>query len=331
MPNRIPHTALAALLIAGAACAADIDISPSRDITFVSSKDGSSQPTLFYVPPAAELGTKGAPAPLVVLLHSWSATYKAAETTRQALLDAVARGWVFLAPDFRGPNQRPEACASDLAVQDILDAVAYARKHARVDSKRIYLLGGSGGGHMTLMMASRAPQLWAAASAWVPIADLSEWHASTKAAGLRYCEMLEKCCGGPPEAPGAAAEYRKRSPLTWLSRSGKLPIDINVGIHDGHNKLSVPVRQSLLAFNRLAETRGFRAAMIEESDIATITKDERIPGHLKSESTGDMAAEKRAKPVLFRRSAGKARLSIFDGGHDSDFAAGMAWLATQSK
>ena len=40
-----------------------------------------------------------------------------------------------IAPDFRGPNIRPEACASKLAIQDVLDAVEYAKKNARTEYK----------------------------------------------------------------------------------------------------------------------------------------------------------------------------------------------------
>ena len=45
-----------------------------------------------------------------------------------------------------------------------------------MDDKRIYLVGISGGGQMALIMAGRAPNVWAGVSAWVPIADLAEWH-----------------------------------------------------------------------------------------------------------------------------------------------------------
>ena len=50
------------------------------------------------------------------------------------------------------------------------------------------------------------------------------------------------------------------------------------------------------------------------------------PSGLVSEAT-DEPGRKRA--VLFRRSAGPVRLTIFDGAHESDFPPGVRWLAEQ--
>ena len=73
-----------------------------------------------------------------------------------------------------------------------MDAIAYARSTTAVDARRIYLIGGSGGGHMALMMAQAAPELWAGVSAWVPISDLAAWHAFSKQQGSSYFKMLEE-------------------------------------------------------------------------------------------------------------------------------------------
>jgi len=136
---------LAALCLLASCALAQRDppIDPSFDISIVSSKDGSKQPIIFYMPPAATATASGPKVPLVVFLHSWSTDYK---SVGLALEETKHRSWVFAGPNFRGPNETPEACASDLAVQDILDSVDYARKQARVDEKRIYLVGSSGGG-----------------------------------------------------------------------------------------------------------------------------------------------------------------------------------------
>ncbi len=70
------------------------------------------------------------------------------------------------------------------------------RKTLAIDPQRIYLVGVSGGGHMALLMAGRAPEVWAGVSAWCGISDLAAWHRQTKAAGLSYWQSLEKACGG---------------------------------------------------------------------------------------------------------------------------------------
>ena len=178
-------------------------------IDIPSSKDGTLQKVIYWRPASAAHDVAGPSVPLVVFLHSWSGGF---EQGPPWIAQAKKLGWVLVAPDFRGPNSRPEACASDLASQDILDAVAYARRDARIDPTRIYLIGGSGGGHMSLVMAARAPDLWAGVSAWVPISDLAAWHAESTARKTNYAKMIAQSCGGPP-SPTTESEYRKRSPL----------------------------------------------------------------------------------------------------------------------
>jgi len=284
-------------------------------VTITSSKDGTPQKAIFYCPPEA----KSAPVPLLVALHSWSGDYKQGV---EHMKHGQQRKWIVIAPDFRGPNNRPEACASDLAVQDVLDAVEYARHHACVDDERIYVVGGSGGGHMSLMMAARAPQLWAAVSAWCPITDLAAWHAESVTRKQRYAEMLEKCCGGPP-GPLTEAEYRKRSPLFHLAAAKGLPLDINTGIYDGHTG-SVPISHSLRAFNVLAG----KDRQVSDDEIAFMVREHKVPPALAAEREDD---PERQKPVLFRRVAGAARLTVFDGGHEIELSAALDWLSRQRR
>lgn len=302
------------------ALAAEVD---RHTVIITSSKDGEAQRAIFYCPPEAAPGASGPPVPLLVGLHTWSSGY---EQGVERVKQCRRRGWVGIAPDFRGPNVRPEACASDLAVQDVLDAVDYARKHARVDEARIYLIGGSGGGHMALMMAARAPDIWAGVSAWVPISDLAAWHAESLTRQQRYAAMLEKCCGGPP-GPATEAEYRRRSPLFYLSGARGVPLDISAGIHDGHTG-SVPVSHSVRAFNVLAEANGCKDREVAGDAIDFMVRERKVPPSLAAEREAD---PERQKPILFRRVAGAARLTIFEGGHDSEAGAALAWLARQRR
>lgn len=284
-----------------------------------SSKDGSPQKAIYWRPESAAHDVQGPSVPLLVFLHSWSGGF---EQGPPWIDQAKKMGWVLVAPDFRGPNSRPEACASDLASQDILDAVAYARRDARIDASRIYLVGGSGGGHMSLVMAARAPDLWAGVSAWVPISDLVAWHAESSARKNNYAKMLEKSCGGPP-GPATEAEYRHRSPLFHLAAAKGVPLDINTGIHDGHTG-SVPVSHSLRAFNVLAAPDRQVAA----TDIDFMVREQQIPAALAGEKQDD---PERQKTVLFRRASGNARVTVFEGGHDSESSAAVLWLARQRK
>ncbi len=311
----------AALLAGRSLEAQQSSIDPSLDIKITSSKDGSPQPAVLYVPPGAAAGDSGQRVPLVVFLHSWSSDYK---TAVPVVAESKRRGWAFVAPDFRGPNETPQACASDLAVQDILDSVDYAKRMARLDEKRIYLVGGSGGGHMALLMATRAPGLWSAVSTWVPITDLAAWYESSKATSSRYYQMMDKCFGGSPDAPEKAAEYRRRSSLFYLARAKGVRIAIDSGLHDGHApRGTVPLSQTLLAFNELARANGLpeKALSLEEIDI--LTRESRIPPELAGEKQDEPG---RQQAVLFRRTAGPVRLTVFDGAHGVDIPTAFRWL-----
>jgi dipeptidyl aminopeptidase/acylaminoacyl peptidase len=295
-----------------------------RKVLIRSTIDDTEQPC--YVTAPGGLTAAHEPAPLLVSLHSWSGDVQQRNAGLQQLEDlAVQRGWVHLFPHFRGANQHPDACGSEKAQQDILDAIAWAQNEYPVDRRRIYLTGSSGGGHMTLLMAGRHPDVWAAASAWVGISDLAAWHASH--ADARYGAMLRACCGGAPgDGPEVDQQYRVRSPLTHLHRAARVPLDIAAGIHDGHSG-SVPIRHSLDAFNCLA--RALDAEAVSEQEIQQLS---RRQGRLDDPQPSDRIAD----PVLgrgihLRRRAGPARVTIFEGGHESVPAAAIAWLEQHRK
>lgn len=297
---------LAGLVIGAAA------VLSAENVELRSSLDGAAQPAIVDLPEAS------GPVPLLVHLHSWSSRFDTSNNFAEIRAEAKQRGWALISPDFRGMNDHPEACGSELAVQDVLDAVEWVKKRRPIDERRIYLAGSSGGGYMALMMAGRAPQVWAAVSAFVPITDLAAWHAFSKEKDSRYWKMMEACFGGYPPTHGfALQQYRRRSPVHFLRLvRGALPIDIETGIQDGHSG-SVPVSHTLRAFNELAAP----ADRISDADIDEITVSAKVPARLAAR-----VDENRLKPVLFRRSSGSARVTIFDGGHEADFPAAVRWL-----
>lgn len=294
----------------------------AKHVEIPSTKDGTLQPAWFYIP----YPPSPTPLPLLVALHTWSADYM---QENGFLAECKKRKWVMIQPNFRGPNNKPEACGSNLAVQDVLDAVEYARKNAPVDERRIYLVGASGGGFMALVMAHRAPHVWAGVSAWVPITDLFAWHRECKATNppRRYYIDIEKSCGGPPGAPKVDAEYRARSPIFHLAAARGVRIDINAGIQDGHTG-SVPISHSLRAFNVLAQANGCPDKLISDQDIMMMTRDAKVPDSLNNEKEDEPG---RRHKILFRRIAGPVRVTIFEGGHEIDVPCALNWLAQQAK
>ena len=290
------------------------------EIRYLSDADGSFRPAMFYAPESDQ------PVPLLVGLHTWSSDYRQTSGTYGGPYAAwcIEQGWAFIGPNFRGPNKRPEACGSDLAVGDIVSAVEYMTTTCTIDLERIYAIGVSGGGHMGLLMAGRRPDLWAGVSAWVGIHDLAAWHGEAKRAGRNYWKDVEASCGGPPGAsPEIDAEYSKRSPRSWLSRAAAVPLDINAGIHDGHSG-SVPIRHSIDAFHLLARPEDHLAA----GDVDFLVEQAKVPAHLVEGLVDPLYGDKRP---LLRRQSGAARLTIFDGGHEILPHPALDWLGKQRR
>jgi pimeloyl-ACP methyl ester carboxylesterase len=288
-----------------------------RAIEYTSDADGTNQPALFYDPGG------DAPKPLLVALHSWSGDYRQANPAYAQW--CIAKGWVLIHPDFRGVNQRPEACGSELVVKDILSAVAFAKRTCKIDPSRIYLIGASGGGYASLLLAGRAPELWAGVSAWCPIYDLKAWHAETKTRKLRYAEMLEAVCGGPPGSSEIVdEEYRRRSAKAFLAQAaGKVNLAINTGITDGHHG-SVPVGHTLRAFNAVAD----ESDRLSDAAIASFESSPELAAPWRQSIKDPTFGKKRP---LFRRVSNSAQVTIFQGGHEIVFPAGLAWLEQQRK
>jgi poly(3-hydroxybutyrate) depolymerase len=289
-----------------------------REIKYLSKADNTKQPALFFAPTV-----RGEPRPLLVGLHTWSSDYRQNNSPYGKW--CIEHKWNFIHPNFRGPNRRPQATGSELVVADILSAVEFAKKNGAVDETRIYLVGASGGGYAALLMAGRAPEVWAGVSAWVPILDLAQWHAHTSKRKMKYAREIELSIGGKPMAGSeAAAEAMKRSPVTYLAHAKGVALDINAGINDGHSG-SVPISHSLDAFNLLAAAKDRLGADL----ISEFVKTAKVPAALKGQAPVDAAYGKKA--VLFRRQSGAARVAIFQGGYEIIPVAALQWLAKQQR
>jgi len=286
-------------------------------IQVTSTLDGSSQSVYLVLPSGYVISASALP--LVVVLHSWSNNFE------QRLSDweneAEKRGWLYLFPDFRGRNDKPEACGSVLAQTDILDAVEWVKRHYKVNPHRVYLGGVSGGGHMTMLMAGCHPGVWTAASAWVGISDLVDWYQTHS--GDRYGEMLRQCMGGPPGASQEVdEEYRKRSPLTFLAGSVDVPLDLAAGRHDGHQG-SVPIVHSLRAFNEIARVLD-PVNVVRQEEIEQLSRPD---GKLESPLASDLVSDTSlGREIFLRRTVGLSRITIFEGGHEGIASAAFSWF-----
>lgn len=292
-----------------------------------STVDGTEQPSYVIVPSSYAAAT--APVPLLVSLHSWSGNLN--QQPWELMEGANARGWIMISPNFRGPNDTPAACGSKFAQQDVLDAVEWACREYKIDRKRIYLTGSSGGGHMTMQMVGNHPQVWAAASAWVGISDLVAWHRIH--AMSKYGAMMRAACGGAPgdstleNRAAVDAEYAFRSPKTHLHRATGVPFEIAAGIFDGHFGHSVPVRHSLEAFNEVAKANG--EAPIDE---ATIEAWSAAPWRTHVPTVdGEQLDPTYDRTIYFRRTSKNARVTLFEGDHERLDAAAILFLEQHTK
>ncbi len=289
-----------------------------------SSLDGAEQPVLWWAPSTA----RTEPTVLFVFVHSWSGDYRQNNDKWQQA--AVDRGWIFLHPNFRGINDHLEACGSKLARRDVLDAIDFACATWNVDRTRIYLAGVSGGGHMAMLMAGHHPDRFSAVSAWVGISDLADWHAfhAPDLLPARYAWMIGLSTGGPPGFfPHIDEEYRDRSPLFHIHRATELPLDLNAGILDGHTG-SVPVAHSLRAFNRVAEAHGNLDAVVDESLLMAIWDEGRLRYR---PIDADGFDRDYGVNLRLRRVSGQARVTIFEGGHESFPFPACEWLSKQRR
>jgi len=86
----------------------------------------------------------------------------------------------------------------------------------------------------------------------------------------------------------------------------------------------VPVSHTLLAFNEVAEEKD----RLTPEQINHFVKNRKVPEELKADIQD---ADYGSKTPLFRRSSGKAQVTIFEGGHEIVVNAALNWLEKQKK
>jgi hypothetical protein len=284
------------------------------ELTYFSAADQTLQPALAYQ------ALSNAPRPLLVALHTWSGNYLQSEPDYANW--CISNDWHFIHPNFRGPNNNSNALGSELAVQDIVSAAEFMRANCNVDTNRIYLTGVSGGGHASLLLAGRHPEIWAGVSAWCGISDIAAWWQQCDGtANDGYANNIEAACGGSPATNAQAlAQCIQRSPVTYLVQATNLALDINQGVNDGRTG-SVPFTHALYAFNVVAAP----ADRLTEQQITNYYATQISP------EPADPDPLYGSKPPLFRRVSDNTRVTIFNGGHEIISNAALRWLAEQRK
>lgn len=289
-----------------------------EDIRITSSADGAEQPVLWLAPEGDR------DQPLLVILHSSSAEYLQHAGIPYAMF-ADENGWAVVAPQFRGVNDHPEAMGSDLAVQDVVDAIDFATAQEGVDADRVYTVGYSGGGTMSLLLAGRHPEKVTAVAAWGPPYDLIDFYRQSLAAGRVYAPNIRAACGGDPtEAGSAEQDCRHRSPLTHLdtAREHAVPVFVAQGIHDS----LVWPSHGAEAFNQLADPDD----RLSEEQVTEI-REGRIPGDLSGSVINETYFEEGDPAPVFARQSAAVWLVFFDADHDMAYKPTLRWFASDPR
>ena len=189
------------------------------------------------------------PQPLIVSLHTWSGDYNQEDPLAKEIL---LRDWNYIHPDFRGPNNNPNACGSTLVITDIEDAIRFAVKNGNVDRKNVHIIGVSGGGHATLMAYMKINYPVKSFNAWVGISNLSDWYWESKDRNVKYANDLEQIAMNGNQMNWTELESRSPIKLPFIAAKRKnASLNIYAGVHDGYNG-SVPISHSILFYNKIA-------------------------------------------------------------------------------
>jgi dienelactone hydrolase len=147
--------------------------------------------------------------------------------------EAVARGYVIIAPDYRGSIGYGEAHHQAIdyggkEVDDTMSAVDYLKTLPHVDPARIGMMGWSHGGYITLLSLFRDTHPIAAGAAMVPVTNLV-FRLSYKGPSYQWDFSTQKEIQGLPfEKPEI---YIKRSPLYHVDKL-KVPLLVHVATND---------------------------------------------------------------------------------------------------
>jgi dipeptidyl aminopeptidase/acylaminoacyl peptidase len=249
-PVRLTNTVPAGFMSRQWSEAKFIDI-PSRDGKVIKSK--------IYLPAGHNAKQRY---PMVVFVHGagylqntingWNNYYR--EFMFNEML--TQKGYVVLDIDYRGSAGYGRDWRTDIYdflggkdFDDHLDAIDYMVKNYSVDPKHVGAYGGSYGGFMAAMLATRAPEHIAAAAALRPVMDWKNYYASSPGYTAQRLGFPEK----NPEA------YKRSSPITYADKLER-PLLILHGMSDDnvHVQDSVQMIEKLI---RLGKTKYFEAML----------------------------------------------------------------------
>jgi dipeptidyl aminopeptidase/acylaminoacyl peptidase len=148
--------------------------------------------------------------------------------------EAIARGYVVIAPEYRGSIGYGQAHYDAIdyggaEVDDVTTAVSILKSRYGIDADRIGIIGWSHGGLISLLAVFRNPGLFRAAAAIVPVTNLFHRLALKGVESQRRAiDPQNRFGGSPSERPDV---YRYRSPLFHVDDL-RIPLLVSVADND---------------------------------------------------------------------------------------------------
>ncbi|MGH9947297.1 MAG: alpha/beta fold hydrolase [Pyrinomonadaceae bacterium] len=166
------------------------------------------------------------------------------------------KGYVVLDIDYRGSAGYGRDWRTDVFdflggkdFDDHIDAIDFMVKNYGVDQKRIGAYGGSYGGFMTAMLATRAPERIAATAALRPVMDWKNYYAVNPG-------YTAQRLGFPDKNPEA---YKRSSPITYADKLQRPMLILHGMVDDNvHVQDSMQMIEKLI---RLGKTPYFEAML----------------------------------------------------------------------
>ncbi|HUL72057.1 MAG TPA: alpha/beta fold hydrolase [Vicinamibacterales bacterium] len=259
--------------------------------TYKSRKDGLEIPVFVFTP--LKLGGDKAH-PAIVWVHP-DIRGHLYEYYIPYVREAIARGYVVVAPEYRGSVGYGQAFYDAIdyggaEVDDVLTAVDYIKSTMPfVDPARIGIIGWSHGGMITLLSITREPATFKTAVAMVPVTNLFQ-RLSYKNP-VRYHQQIDpanRIGGLPGDSAEVNAAYKERSAIYQIDK-----LQIPLLVHITRNDADVNFEEA----QQLVDALRARKADLAETKIY----DNPQGGHLFD----------RQCPALTDRSADPAKLESY--------------------
>lgn len=251
------------------------------------------------------------PKPLIISLHTWGGNYAQRDPLLKYCIEADIN---YLHPDFRGPNNNPDAAGSALVVRDIDDAIQWAIDSLNVDTKDIHIVGVSGGAFTTVISYMKTRHSIKSFHAFVGIYDLANWYYESLQRKNNYANDILAITGMVNGKP-APDEVKKRSPLwmeTPIKQRTNSKLNLYAGLHDGYTG-SVPISHSLEMYNKVVYdfNKNTKGSQISLEERYTLLKRRSLP-HFEIKKDAFMGRDL----ILQRNYKDFVEIIVFDGGHE---------------